>query len=425
MAEDEDWGNTLDDESVELLRRVTSSVLGLRQNIVGGNASRSDGSRLRTEPGIQFYNDTTETVPAYACMRITGFTDSDGETGGTAGKGSPILKIGKPDTTFGLYVCNGGLDVATHDYGTCYDSGPVQFLYNSGTPARSEGFGPTPSQWYWSKGFPCGVMCYGNLDSTLKVAHGILSPITTLLGKTTAAVAANTSTTDYQIYAGTLGSESDAGFTTVPAAVTRFAFGTGAWVTLHWADSAWEMRPYANYAYAATLGGTLANGASTTVTLSDGRSVSATNYSGGSLSAGTYVAILDMATGTYMLTGGGGGGGGSGPNDVLEGWVYSPFDTSTEWFLVKVSRSYNGTLSPGAVQQIYNYANAGPNATTPYLFQGEYGKSMRAEYDTDSAVYRVDWVECSPKAGIKPPSPGEQATMYDYGGQSAHVPAYY
>lgn len=412
-----------DERGAKLLDAARKVVANQNRNPQG---RPPDAFRISSGQWVPFINEASEEVPPYACMRVTGST-SDDELG------TVILKCNQPSTVFSRdYVFNGSQAVpsaseATEPGGGLCTSGPTAIVACSTTttPANGDGYGPKPNSWNLDKGYPALATIRGIHDSDERWAAAAISPIVTLLGKTTAAVAANTSTTDYQIYAGTLGSEADAGFTTVPAAVTRFAFGTGAWVNLHWVDNAWEMRPYANHAYAATLGGTLANGASTTVTLSDGRSVSATNYSGGSLNAGTYVAVLDMATGTYMLTGGGGGGGGSGPNDVLEGWVHSPFDQTTQWFLMKVNLSYNGTISAGSYQQIYNYGNVSPTATKPFLFKGDYGKCCRAEYDTNSSVYRADWVECSDNGETRPPSPGEEASMYSYGGQSAHVAPYY
>lgn len=242
MAEEDDWGNTLDDQSIVDLRRMKTKVFGLRGNVAGGPGGKApDTNVLVSDPGLQFYNDTSETVPAYACMRITGFTDSDGETGGTAGKGSPIIKIGKPDTTFGLYVVNGGIDVATHEYGICYDVGDVEFLYTSTSPSRGDGFGPTVGQWYWTKGNPCGIICYGSLDDTLKIAYGTLTPMRTLLGKATGAIGATSHSTNYKIYSGSPGSEADCGFTTVPEAYNKgaTAIANNDWVWLEFTNNAW------------------------------------------------------------------------------------------------------------------------------------------------------------------------------------------
>lgn len=242
MADEDDWGNTLDDQSIVDLRRMKTRVFGLRGNVAGGPGGKApDTNVVASDPGLQFLNDSGEEAPAGACMLITGFTDSDGETGGTAGKGSPIIKIGKPSTTFGLYVCNGGIAVPDGEYGICYDVGDVEFLYNTGTPAKEEGFGPTVSQWYWTKGNTAAITCYGKLDSTLKIAYGTLVPIRACLGKATGAIAATSSGTNYRFYGGTAGSESDIGWTTVPTAYNKgaTAIANNDWVWLEFTNNAW------------------------------------------------------------------------------------------------------------------------------------------------------------------------------------------
>jgi hypothetical protein len=181
-ADDDEAGYTLDAESFLKVRRVCDdfdrSPVNQRRSLGTGNRTG-----YRQVPGIQFYNDSSETAPGGACMRVTGFTDGRKINNGTLGDGQPIIKIGKPDTTFGIYVVNDMVDIDSHAFGTCYEMGDAPFAYDSGTPDLLDGYGPKPDQWTWSKGYPGLMLCYGNWRTTDKIAYGSLSPTVGLIGK--------------------------------------------------------------------------------------------------------------------------------------------------------------------------------------------------------------------------------------------------
>lgn len=99
--------------------------------------------------GIPFRNQSGEIIPAYACMRITGGVES-GST--------QIVTVSKPSTTFQrLYLINGPSQVAVGADGTgTWLSDAAYVLYETGTPAYGESWGPKASQWSlvkWRYGF--------------------------------------------------------------------------------------------------------------------------------------------------------------------------------------------------------------------------------------------------------------------------------
>jgi hypothetical protein len=115
--------------------------------------------------------------------------------------------------------------------------------YDSGTPAKFEGWGVKPSQFTLSKGYPSLVSVHRIENTTSKWLLGTLAPITCCLVKTTGSVTASSATTSYKIYSGTLGSEADAGFTTVPSALSRTAIATTKWGKITRINNGWELEP--------------------------------------------------------------------------------------------------------------------------------------------------------------------------------------
>lgn len=104
---------------------------------------------------VSFRNDSSETVPAFGCVRITGMTQRDG---------LPVYTGDKPSTTFQrLYLVNGPIQVAAGKYGQATFE-PQYVLVGSGTPAYAEGWGPKPSQWGIYKGY-YGFTIHGDYDS--------------------------------------------------------------------------------------------------------------------------------------------------------------------------------------------------------------------------------------------------------------------
>lgn len=138
----------------------------------------------------QFYNDSGETVPVCAVMAVTGIHTLD--------DGTVIPKIGKPSATFcRSYLFNGATEVPVADaeadppttgIGTHQDSDfrDVLALYDTGTPAVNEEWGPKPGQWSLSKNYPSIFTVYGVANEAAKVAFGrvheaTISPMEVLL----------------------------------------------------------------------------------------------------------------------------------------------------------------------------------------------------------------------------------------------------
>lgn len=101
---------------------------------------------------VQFRNASGESIPAYAVMRVTG---------AEIRAGLPIITVAKPSTAFQrLYLVNGpnrvGSASTARGVGTWLDDEPGFVLYESGTPAYGESWGPKNGQWSlakWRYGF--------------------------------------------------------------------------------------------------------------------------------------------------------------------------------------------------------------------------------------------------------------------------------
>lgn len=217
-------------------RRMVRSTLYTERQNRGGGGGTSTPTNLN-QSWWPFRNDYAGTVPSYGVVAITGVvavTDTS----------STIYTANRPSTTFyQLYGVNSSVEVAEGEYGMLTLSGPCYIAYDSGTPAAGEGWGPKPGQFTLSKGFPSGTVVSGIQDSTNKWLLGTLAPITCCLVKTTGAVTASSATTSYKIYSGTLGSEADAGFTTVPSALSRTAIATTKWGKITFINNGWELEP--------------------------------------------------------------------------------------------------------------------------------------------------------------------------------------
>jgi hypothetical protein len=119
-------------------------------------------------PSLLFYNASGEEVPARAVMAVVG--------GGAEG-GEHYVSIEKPSATYRKqYVVNGAVAVAAAAWGRCYDVGHRRVLYDTGTPALGELWGPKASQWSLSKTMTArsdwGVIVAGIYDVGTTVLAG-------------------------------------------------------------------------------------------------------------------------------------------------------------------------------------------------------------------------------------------------------------
>lgn len=250
---------------------------------------------------IPFMNVSGETIPAFAALAITGVSYESGIA---------YLLCDKPGTTLvRAYAVNNMFDVPAGLRGTCFRTGDVRVLCDEGTPAAGEGWGPRPGQWSLAQGYP-GFTMQGVVDGEHGIAKALAEPIGGLLIKTTAPVASGASTSNYRVYTGTQGSEADAGFTSVPAALNRSGQSLAAdeWAWLEWTNNGWELRSTQNRVYPVTLVGAIAAGGSSTVVLPDGRAVNASNWSTDTLLAAGDRCLCwqDFSSGAFYLIKSGG-----------------------------------------------------------------------------------------------------------------------
>lgn len=102
-------------------------------------------------------NDSSETCPAHALVRVTGSTL----------KGRQLVRTGnKPnaDSQAGLYV-NSSIPVEAGGYGRITHESPCIVRYSSGTPANGEVWGSASASWYLTSG-KRGWLIDGTADTT-------------------------------------------------------------------------------------------------------------------------------------------------------------------------------------------------------------------------------------------------------------------
>lgn len=153
--------------------------------------------------GRLFYNASGETAPAHAVMAVT--------SGGGRSALEPLLRITKPSTTFArTYVVNGPNPVAGGGTGYCFEAGLVEVLYDAGTPALGQGWGPKPGQWSLTKFYPETATVHSLVDANLKILQATWKQITECWGEADGAIAKGATGT-FKIFAGAQGAESDTG----------------------------------------------------------------------------------------------------------------------------------------------------------------------------------------------------------------------
>lgn len=139
--------------------------------------------------GVNILNDDPgQTVPAYGVMAVSGF-ELDGAF--------PTVKIVRPGSTFySQYVINDGIELAYGSRKRIPDQVFIKAAYDTGTPAAGEWWGPKPSQFTLSKGYPGIAQIAGIVDATNKIALvNFCGQITRLYGKTNAQITKGSSGT--------------------------------------------------------------------------------------------------------------------------------------------------------------------------------------------------------------------------------------
>ena len=189
---------------------------------------------FREEPrGVRFRNDAGEQMPGYAIGRVTGMDTLTEMVGG-------FYKLAKPSSTFGrIHIVNGSQPVDAGDFGFGQLWGEACYaLFDSGTPAAGEVWGPKSGQWSLAKNYPGYNVC-GESTSGRTLVVG--EPINRLIGKPTATINADASG-NFHWYVGAAGSEAD---TTVDVAAwnkTGRKLRTDDWCALEWIDGAFYAR---------------------------------------------------------------------------------------------------------------------------------------------------------------------------------------
>jgi hypothetical protein len=193
--------NTLSDQAIAELRRDHAKLKYDVAELRAAVRMRSDATNP-AQVGRLFKNSTGETIPAFGVMAVTDASRAIQE---------PYLKVAKPSTTFRrTYVVNGDLAIADGSFGYCHERGTVQVLYDSGTPALGEGWGPKPGQWTLSKFYPATATVAGITDSSARVMLAEWKQITEFWGKVNGNIT-HGGTGNISLWAGVFGSESDTG----------------------------------------------------------------------------------------------------------------------------------------------------------------------------------------------------------------------
>lgn len=107
-------------------------------------------SGIGTPRWIAVRNDSGETAPAFAVLRITGSAVVEGRT---------VITVGKPDdTSTAVLLLNGPVDVAAGKYGQA-TPGPSFALYDDAeTPAFSERWGTADGSWELEQDAPGAIV---------------------------------------------------------------------------------------------------------------------------------------------------------------------------------------------------------------------------------------------------------------------------
>lgn len=222
----------------------------LRKQMAQGGAAGGGAvpQIVRAQPPQEFarravilVNDESTDVPPGGCLAITDTYAS--------GYGPIFLKCVQPSTTFRRDHTFAPLTGLAANGQCLAQDGPHYYaLYNSGTPANGEGYGPTPGQYYLTKNYPETSICHGVWDSTAKIMLATLGVIERVVGKTAGAATQN-GTATVNVYQGTAGSETIITSMTIASVTNKGpAIASGIFVWVFWVDGLPYMEPIDPYA---------------------------------------------------------------------------------------------------------------------------------------------------------------------------------
>ena len=223
-----------------------------RRNPLTTNHGSSHSGAGQHPTRIRFRNDSSETVPAWGVMRITGASSTK----------FGYLTIDKPDTSFQrLYLVNGPRPVVQfsssnpyYGWGSFLTSETFRFadqyvLYDTGnTPAYGESWGPQNGTWTLKKYRYGFTIMGGNIttESGKERTVAVQIPPEEIMVKnaTGGDLAANSSGT-YQVWTGAAGSEADTTSTITAYNKTSVSFkntkfGAAGWLHGNWYVTPWQ-----------------------------------------------------------------------------------------------------------------------------------------------------------------------------------------
>jgi hypothetical protein len=139
-------------------RMVLEVARYLRENGFVIPGERRPGQILQPT-GLYFRNDSSETIPAWACMEVTGTVEAGGQN---------YITVVKPTTSGVSFLFNGQAPVTAGKYGTAQSGEIIRGYKDTGTVTFGNRWRPTTSQWYLTKGIGHYVI-YGEDDIATNV----------------------------------------------------------------------------------------------------------------------------------------------------------------------------------------------------------------------------------------------------------------
>jgi hypothetical protein len=174
-----------------------------------GQSSLEFDDKEGFERGIPFRNDSAETAPAYAVMRIT-------NSSALTATSPFFLTIAKPDSTlYGLYLINGPDEVANNGFGRGHfhlqegEWNYARYFTGGSAPSTGESWGVTDGQWYLRQHGP-GFLILGGPLAGNGFVNVLQYTLPHVLGKTDASVLGGNTVT-VSVWGGASGSEADSG----------------------------------------------------------------------------------------------------------------------------------------------------------------------------------------------------------------------
>lgn len=109
-----------------------------------------------TRQPIYFQNDSTEEIPPFACMKVTGATEVNGRA---------FVVVAKPDGDGGPFLFNNFRTVQPDAYGAAQSTPVVKVGYLTGSPGAGQRWGPNSDSWLLEyQGTDTSVLAYGSLQ---------------------------------------------------------------------------------------------------------------------------------------------------------------------------------------------------------------------------------------------------------------------